>query len=98
MVDSEDQQNKKPLFKKGELYVGSSSGVGIDPLVGFVRKSATVASGDTEKVLGMLRARGLSEEAIAAFKSGKIIRTQSIETPFGLQATSEDWDGKDKKD
>lgn len=57
-----------------------------------------VALGKEKDILAFLRQQGYSEEAIAAFKSGKPIIMTYQDTPFGRAKLNEDWSGKDKND
>ncbi len=96
--NSQDGEEANPTpFRKGELHVESSSEIVVDPVVGFVKAPtvATTAIGDEEMVLNQVRMLGFSEEALTAFKSGKIITIEYDDTPFGRIAT-ERWKGKEE--
>lgn len=58
-----------------------------------------ISLGEEKDVLAMLRARGLSEEAIAAFKRGEVIVGRMHRGLFGemvMEPGSEDWLSKRK--
>lgn len=96
-LPSGQEEERKELFDKDELHIVESPSHVVDPERGFVEApvKATLAIGNEEMVLNFLRSQGFSEEAIKAFKSGKILRAQVIDTPFGKQVVSEDWEGRE---
>lgn len=60
-----------------------------------------ISLGEEKDVLAMLRARGLSEEAIAAFKRGEVIVGRMHRGLFGemvMEPGSEDWLSKRKEE
>lgn len=56
-----------------------------------VEPAASISLGREEDILAMLRLRGFSEEAIAAFRSGKAIAINYVQTPFGTVVLDERW-------
>jgi len=64
--------------------------------VGFVPGNPNnfVALGTPEDITNILKTQGWSEEAIAAFFSGKYITRKEYDTPFGRVGHDENW--KDK--
>ncbi len=99
MTESEANQNKRPPLKKGELHVESTPDTVFVPGVGFMPapEKVSVSVGDEEKILEGLRSHGFSEKAIAAFKSGKVIKMIYQNTPFGVNIISETWKGNEEK-
>jgi len=66
---------------------------------GFVEaeSQASIALGREEDILARLREQGWSEEAIAAFKSGRAVSMEFQKTPFGRLKLNENWRGKDEE-
>lgn len=95
--ESNDERNEGKPEEKGdpsrlEIF---RPGLSIGPN-GFEQGSSSVfaALGQEKDILESLRQMGLSEEAIAAFKSGKPIVTKTQNTPFGRMIIDETWSGK----
>ncbi len=68
----------------------------VDAKEGFIQPPGFLALGREEDLLIGMRARGWSEDALKALKSGKAIIRNFVPTPFGTHI-EEDWLGKDKE-
>jgi hypothetical protein len=54
----------------------------------------TASLGEEKDILANLRQKGFSEEAIAAFKSGKLIKRNTVKLGDKDVILGEDWKGK----
>jgi hypothetical protein len=91
-------EKEGPKPNKDEFYRVSTPEHVFVPGVGFMKapESASITLSSEGQILDMLKARGFSEEAVAAFKGGKIIQMTLQDTPFGINIVSETWQGKEE--
>ena len=103
MAEKEGDLEKKPPEEEGDpskveiIRPAPTLGPG-----GFEqRNDAFIALGEEEDLLAMLRARGWSEEAIGAFRSGEVVVMRLEKDLFGQDMIipgSEDWLSKMKRE